>query len=72
MYDGDQSLIKGDRKDQDFQRDIHKLSAHWEGFSDPHTGVVDYNWAIGTCPGCRDVMEPQSVGLQTSKSIEVL
>lgn len=43
------------------------LAAHWTGFSDPHTGVAEYWWAIGTCAACTDLQEFISVGLNQGK-----
>lgn len=39
------------------------LAAHWRGFSDPHTGILEYWWAVGTCAVCTDVQAFLSVGL---------
>lgn len=44
------------------------LAAHWSGFSDPHTDVVEYWWAIGTCATCTDLQPFVSVGLNTGES----
>ena len=42
----------------------HILS-HWEPFLDPHSVVTEYQWGIGTCPGCADVQAFIGVGLKT-------
>lgn len=45
------------------------LAAHWAGFGDPHSGVVEYWWAIGTCATCSDVQAFVSVGLNQGKKM---
>jgi len=32
------------------------LAAHWTGFHDPESGVVDYKWCVGAAPGDCDVL----------------
>ncbi len=43
------------------------ISANWSGFTDS-TGVVSYDWAVGTSPGATDIMAFTSVGTATSAS----
>nr|XP_006822211.1 PREDICTED: uncharacterized protein LOC102806108 [Saccoglossus kowalevskii] len=63
VYDGERNSTV---KDSDYQFDTSNINAYWEGFMDPHSGIVDYIWKIGTCRGCDDVMEEQHVGLVTA------
>ena len=49
--------------DTDYWSDDAVLEAHWLGFSEPHTAIVEYWWAIGTCATCSDVQPFVSVGL---------
>uniref|UniRef100_A0ABM0GTS6 Uncharacterized protein LOC100370115 n=1 Tax=Saccoglossus kowalevskii TaxID=10224 RepID=A0ABM0GTS6_SACKO len=62
VYDGERNSTV---KDSDYQFDTSNINAYWEGFMDPHSGIVDYIWKIGTCRGCDDVMQEQHVGLVT-------
>lgn len=48
--------------DVDYWTDEGLLAAHWRGFNDPHTGIAEYWWAIGTCRSCTDVQPFISVG----------
>ena len=50
--------------DVDYWTDSAMLQAHWAGFSDPHSDVVEYLWAIGSCPSCVDVQPFVTVGLK--------
>ena len=52
-------------RDVDYGSSVTEVSAHWGGFSDYGTGIVEYQWAIGSCPECKDVINWHSVGLQT-------
>ena len=71
VYDGPQP-DSGDILDQDYTTTTTTLSAHWRGFSDPHTGVVEYYWAIGTCRGCSDIQTYQTIGVAVGKGINVI
>ena len=42
------------------------ISANWSGFNGGPSGIVDYQWAIGTRPGDEDVQAFTSVGVATS------
>ena len=37
--------------DVDYQNEKWVLSAHWSGFQDTESGVVEYNWCVGTTQG---------------------
>lgn len=37
--------------DVDYQRDQGLLSAHWHGFEDAESSVVEYKWCVGTAQG---------------------
>lgn len=52
--------------DLDYTADSTTLSAHWGGtFIDPHSGISEYFWAIGSCAGCTDLQGWSSVGMTT-------
>ena len=66
VYDGPQP--EGGNFDVDYTSDSTSLSAHWGGtFSDPHSGIAEYFWTIGSCPGCSDLQGWTSVGIATGK-----
>ena len=68
VYDGPQP--SQGNFDLDYTSELTTLSAHWEGtFSDPHTGIVEYFWAIGSCPGCTELQAWNSVGIATGKAL---
>lgn len=50
--------------DVDYWTDSATLHSHWTGFSDPHSDIVEYLWAIGSCSSCVDVQPFVSVGLE--------
>lgn len=59
VYDGPPS------GDVDYWTDAHSLTAHWRGFEDPHSSIVEYWWAIGTCdPSCQDIQAFVGTGLK--------
>lgn len=68
IYDGPQPN-QGDVDvfDLDYTTSLTTLYAHWQGFSDPHSAVVEYFWAIGTCSLCSDVQTFTSIGSATGK-----
>lgn len=67
VYDGPQPP-QGGNFDLDYTSDSTSLSAHWGGaFSDPHTGISEYYWRIGSCLGCGDIQGWASVGIATGK-----
>ncbi len=43
-----------------------QLSANWDPATDPHSGLLTYEYAIGTSPGTPDVVGWTSAGLPTS------
>lgn len=57
--------------DLDYTSNYTHLSAHWDSFSDPHSGVSSYDWSLGTCKGCTDIMEYINVGLLTSMLLDI-
>ena len=71
MYDGPQTQGSGEVFDLDYTASLTTLSAHWRGFSDPHTGISEYFWAIGSCTSCSNVQEFTSVGVATGTSASV-
>ncbi len=44
----------------------NQLSANWDPTSDPHSGLLRYEYAIGTAPNSTDVVSWTSAGLSTS------
>lgn len=66
MYDG--PTTPSGIQDLDYTTNSTSISAHWSDFFDPHSGIVEYLWAVGTCPGCSDVQMFVSVGLGTRAS----
>lgn len=66
VYDGPQS--DGGNFDLDYTSDSTRLSAHWGGtFSDPHTGVSEYYWTVGSCYGCSDIQSWVNIGTATGE-----
>ena len=63
VYDGPPEWSR----DADYTASLSELSAHWTGFSDPHSHLVDYHWAIGRCGTCNDVQDFLSVGVATGQ-----
>ena len=55
--------------DLDYTSNHTHLMAHWVSFSDPHSGVGDYQWSIGSCRGCDDVMPFVSIGMVTGMCV---
>ena len=56
-----------DAEDSDYVTDRTSYAAHWDGFVDPHSDIMGYEWAIGSCYGCTDVQNFISVGLMTGR-----
>uniref|UniRef100_A0ABM0M5T3 Uncharacterized protein LOC102801709 n=1 Tax=Saccoglossus kowalevskii TaxID=10224 RepID=A0ABM0M5T3_SACKO len=69
VYDG---TVSADQIDLDVQTDLSSLTARWTGFSDPHTGIATYTWAIGTCKVCDDTRGEQYVGVVTEMTADNL
>lgn len=66
VYDGPQP--QQGNLDLDYTSVSTSLSAHWGGtLDDPHTGIAEYYWAIGSCPGCYELQGWNSVGIATGK-----
>ena len=34
-----------------------QFCANWDGFHDPHSGIADYYWSVGSVAGSRDIMD---------------
>jgi MYXO-CTERM domain-containing protein len=62
-------VADGTGADIDFQSSLVQLDANWAGFTDPQTGVVKYEWAIGTTSGAADIQAFTDVGTATSASV---
>ena len=45
------SPISQEYVDVDYQHEKGVLSAHWSGFQDVESGIVEYHWCIGTAQG---------------------
>ena len=50
--------------DLDYTSNHTHVRAHWEPFLDIHSVVTEYQWGIGMCPGCTDVLSFISIGLR--------
>lgn len=55
----------GTSADSDHQASLNTISANWSGFSDTESGIVSYEWAIGTTAGGTDVQPFVSIALST-------
>jgi hypothetical protein len=64
VYDGPPG-IDGSCVDVDYIENHSTLRAHWKGFHDPHSTMVEYFVYIGSCKDCEDVLVKQSVGIIT-------
>ena len=64
VYDGPPG-IDGTCTDVDYIENHSTLNAHWKGFHDPHSTMVEYFVNIGSCQDCEDVLVKQSVGIKT-------
>lgn len=51
----------------EYQGNNHTISAKWQ-FVDLESGIINYDWAIGSYPGGDDIQAYVSVGLATSAS----
>ena len=60
-------LDGADIEDTDYFIDRTSYTARWVGFTDPHSDILEYEWAIGSCYGCTDIQTFVSVGLMTGK-----
>ena len=61
------TLSHDSSSDADHTPSLFEISASWAGFSDPHSHIVQYHWAIGTCDSCYDVQDFLSVGVATGE-----
>ena len=68
VWDGPYSM-PGESQDLDYWGHTSHLSAHWSPFTDPHSTVVGYRWAIGSCHGCSNIRPFTPVGLRLGKEI---
>ncbi|XP_053398434.1 uncharacterized protein LOC128556766 [Mercenaria mercenaria] len=64
VYDGPPGM-DGSCVDVDYIENNSTLKAHWKGFHDPHSTMVEYFVNIGSCKDCEDVLVKQSVGIKT-------
>ncbi|MCS7161735.1 MAG: glycosyl hydrolase family 18 protein [Bacteroidia bacterium] len=48
--------------DEDLTQNPTELAANWEASEDPHSGVVEYEYAIGTAAGSTDVVDWTATG----------
>ncbi|XP_053398947.1 uncharacterized protein LOC128556937 [Mercenaria mercenaria] len=64
VYDGHRER-DGSCVDVDYVESRSSLHAHWKGFHDPHSTVVEYFVNIGSCKNCDDVLIKQPVGIKT-------
>lgn len=55
----------------EYQGNNHTIAAKWQ-FVDLESGIVNYDWAIGSYPGGNDVQGYMSVGLTTNASNSTL
>ena len=62
VFDGPPLPVAG--TDVDYWTGVGMLEAHWAGFTEPHSQVVEYWWAVGTCAQCADVQPFTSTGLR--------
>jgi hypothetical protein len=67
------TVADGAGADIDFQASTSTLSANWSGFSDPESGIVGYQWAVGTSLGSQDVQSFTNVaGTSASGAFSLL
>jgi hypothetical protein len=71
VYDGPPGK-DGTCIDVDYKENHSTLNAHWKGFHDPHSTMVEYFVNIGSCKDCEDVLVKQSVGIKTGKELVCL
>ncbi|MBI2930591.1 MAG: hypothetical protein HYY16_02980 [Planctomycetes bacterium] len=52
--------------DIDSQNYTWQINANWSSFTDPESGIILYEWGIGTSAGATDIQAFTSVGLNTA------
>ena len=62
------SVLDGVAADIDFQGSVTRIDANWSGFTDAESGLVRYEWAIGTSAGGTNVQVFTDVGTATTAS----
>ncbi|CAH1794767.1 unnamed protein product [Owenia fusiformis] len=72
IYDGRRNETDKLHRDLDYQVDGSTLCAHWKGFTDPHTEIIEHLWQVGTCEGCDDIVTQHSIGLKTEVCMDYL
>lgn len=65
VYDGPRPELGF--QDLDYTTEATSLSAHWNGWYDPHTEITEYYVAIGTCQACVDIQDWTSNGIKTGE-----
>jgi hypothetical protein len=60
------TVADGGGTDIDFQTSTTTIGANWPGFADPQSGIVQFDWAVGTTPGASNVQSFISVGLSSN------
>ena len=73
VFDGDHTRYvnscRGSCKEIDYQPSDSRIDAHWAGFADDESGIVKYEWAVGSGPRpSQQVMAFEDVGTATSAS----
>ena len=63
------SIRDGLRKDLNYTAKANILSGNWSGFSDSASGIVDYQFAIGTTSGGSDIKNWSSNGIDTTVTV---
>ncbi|MBL0330210.1 MAG: T9SS type A sorting domain-containing protein [Bacteroidetes bacterium] len=62
------SIEDGTSTDIDTTYSLTQLSANWTNSTDPHSGITEYWYAIGTSPGATDIVNWTSNALSISKT----
>ncbi|MFB0515655.1 MAG: Calx-beta domain-containing protein [Candidatus Neomarinimicrobiota bacterium] len=65
-------VYDGEGEDIDTSRSTHMLAGHYSGFSEPTSGIVLYEFAVGTTPGAMDVLGWTENGTNTSITVSDL
>jgi hypothetical protein len=73
VLDGDYTQYvnscRGSCKEINYQPSDSRIDAHWAGFADEESGIVKYEWAVGSGPWpSQQVMAFEDVGAATSAS----